>query len=36
MRPFADYAGAFIHNHIVMLEKTGSVHYAKLPVPSAS
>ncbi len=36
MRPFADFAGDFIHNHIVMLEKTGIVHYTALPVPSAS
>jgi predicted outer membrane protein len=36
VRPFADFAANFIHNHIVMLEKTGLVDYTKLPVPSAS
>jgi putative membrane protein len=36
MRPFADFAGKFIHNHIVMLEKTDIVDYTELPVPSAS
>jgi putative membrane protein len=36
MRPFADFAGDFIHNHIVMLEKSGLVEETKLPVPPAS
>ncbi len=34
VRPFADFAANFIHNHMQMLEATGSVDYTQLPVPS--
>lgn len=35
VRPFADFAANFIHNHIVMLEATGKVDYTQLPVPES-
>ncbi|MCR6488955.1 DUF4142 domain-containing protein [Amycolatopsis sp. OK19-0408] len=34
VRPFADLAGDYIKTHINLLEKTGDVDYAQLPVPS--
>lgn len=33
VRPFADLAGGYIKTHINLLEKTGDVDYAQLPVP---
>lgn len=33
VRPFADLAGDYIKTHINLLEKTGDVDYAQLPVP---
>jgi len=33
VRPFADLAGDYIKTHINLLEKTGDVEYAQLPVP---
>lgn len=34
VRPFADLAGDYIKTHINLLEKTGDVDYAQLPVPA--
>jgi predicted outer membrane protein len=34
VRPFADLAGDYIKTHINLLEKTGDVDYAQLPVPN--
>ncbi|HEY3465103.1 MAG TPA: DUF4142 domain-containing protein [Amycolatopsis sp.] len=33
VRPFADLAGDYIKTHINLLEQTGDVDYAQLPVP---
>ena len=33
VRPFADLAGDYIKTHINLLEKSGDVDYAQLPVP---
>lgn len=34
VRPFAELANGYITNHIQMLEATGDVDYAKLPIPT--